>query len=76
MSVYLTRIKQTTEVPNGVVAKVLNCDIVETEFERQSHYYVHFQYNTLGKGMNSHISPPARGYIIPQMFYKNGFGIK
>ena len=36
----------------GVVANVLDCDIVKSEFELQSRYYVHFLTNTLGKGMN------------------------
>ena len=37
----------------GVVAKVLDCDIVRSEFELQSRYYVHFRTNTLGKSMNA-----------------------
>ena len=36
----------------GVVANVLDCDIIVSEFEIQSRYYVHFQINTLRKGMN------------------------
>ena len=36
----------------GIVADVLNCDIVVNEFELQSHYYIQFQTNTLAKGMN------------------------
>ena len=31
--------------------------IVVSEFVVQSHYYVHFQANTLGKGMNPLILP-------------------
>ena len=34
------------------VAKVLDCDIVVSEFELVSHYYINFQTNTHGKGMN------------------------
>ena len=34
-----------------VVANVLEGNFVVNEFELQSHYYVHFWYNTLGKGM-------------------------
>ena len=38
--------------PRGVVANVLDCDIIVHKFEHQSRYYVHFQINTLRKGMN------------------------
>ena len=38
--------------PRGVVANVLDCDIVVSEFELLSRYYVHFRTNALGKGMN------------------------
>ena len=38
--------------------------------------YIHFQTNTIGKGMNS-IIPTAMGWIIPLLsFYKDGFDIK
>ena len=30
-------------------------DIFVSEFSLQSHNYIHFQYNTLGKGMNHFI---------------------
>ena len=40
-----------------VVVNVLYCDIVECEYEIQSHYYVHFWNNTLRKGMNLLVSP-------------------
>ena len=43
--------------PGGVVVKVLDCRIVESEFELQSRYYVHFRTNTIGKGMNNPYSP-------------------
>ena len=45
------------ESPRGVVTNVLDCDIGVSKFEFQSHYYVHFQSNTLGKGVNSFIFP-------------------
>ena len=35
----------------GVVAKVQNCNIVVSEFEIQSRYYVHFRTNTLKKNV-------------------------
>ena len=45
--------------PCGVVVKAMNCGIVVREFVLQSRYYVHFRANTLGKGMNPLILPPA-----------------
>ena len=39
------------------MVKAMDCGIVISEFELQSRYYVHFQANTLGKGMNLHILP-------------------
>ena len=38
--------------PRGVMFKAIDCGIVVSEFVLQSRYYVHFQANTLGKGMN------------------------
>ena len=35
--------------PSGKVANVLECDIIVSDFEIQSRYYVHFWNNTLGK---------------------------
>ena len=45
--------------PRGVMVKAMNCGIVVREFVLQSRYYVHFRANTLGKGMNPFILPPA-----------------
>ena len=45
--------------PCGGVVNVLDCEIVDGEFELQSHYYVYFRANTLGKGMN--LIPPITG---------------
>ena len=42
-------------VLRGIMVKVMECGIVVSEFVLQSRYYVHFQVNTLGKGMNPHI---------------------
>ena len=39
------------------MVKATDYEIVESEFELQSRYYVHFQANTLGKGMNPLILP-------------------
>ena len=47
--------------PRGVMVKAINCGIVVREFVLQSRYYVHFRANTLGKGMNPLILPPAMG---------------
>ena len=38
--------------PHDVVANVLNYDIVVSEFEIHSYFYIHFQTNTFDKGMN------------------------
>ena len=48
---------QSTKI-NGVMAIVLNSDLKVSKFEPESNYCVHFQNNTLGKGMN---------HIIPQL---------
>ena len=61
------------ESPRGVVDNVLDCEIILSEFELHSRYYVHFWANTLGNNVNSYISL-ALGKIL--FFYKNGFGIK
>ena len=39
------------------MVKAMNCGIVVSKFVLQLHYYVHFQANTLGKGMNPLILP-------------------
>ena len=39
------------------MVKAMDCEILEREFVLQSRYYVHFQVNTLGKGMNPQILP-------------------
>ena len=43
--------------PRGVMVKVMDCKILVSEFKLQSRYYVHFQTDTLGKGMNPLIFP-------------------
>ena len=45
--------------PRGVMVKAMHCGIVVREFVLQSRYYIHFRANTLGKGMNPLILPPA-----------------
>ena len=44
------------------MTNVLGCDTVVSEFELQSCYYVHFQINTLCKGMNPLIIPWVKEY--------------
>ena len=46
----------------GIVVNVLDCDIVISEFEFHSRYYVHHRTNTLKKGM--------KAFIFPQIFVK------
>ena len=41
----------------GVMVKAMDCGIAVREFVLQSRYYVHFQANTPGKGMNPFILP-------------------
>ena len=43
--------------PHGVMVKAMNYRTVVSEFVLQTRYYVHFQANTLGKGMNPLILP-------------------
>ena len=45
----------TQESPGGVVANLLDCDIVVSEFEIQPCYYVDFWTNVLWKAINSFI---------------------
>ena len=43
--------------PCDIVANVLECDLIVSEFELQSRYYIHFQTNTLGKHIYPLIHP-------------------
>ena len=38
--------------PRGIMVKAMDCGIVVSEFVLQLYYYVHFQANTVGKGMS------------------------
>ena len=53
----LTCILKKRGGPLGVMVKAMDCGILVCEFVLQSHYYVHFRANTLGKGMNPLILP-------------------
>ena len=55
----MASIKARHGCPRGVMVKAMNCGIVVREFVLQSRYYVHFRPNTLEKGMNPLILPPA-----------------
>ena len=46
--------------PCGVVDNELDHNMVVSEFQLQLHYYIHFQINTLWKGMNP-LFPLAMG---------------
>ena len=48
------------ESPRDTVANMLYSDIIVSEFELQSRYYVHFQINNLGKCHHHHIVLGAR----------------
>ena len=49
--------KQGRGYPRGVMVKAMDSGIVVSEFVLEKRYYVHFQANTLGKGMNPLILP-------------------
>ena len=58
--------------PHDVMTKIP--DVSESEL--QIGYYIHFQTNTVGKGMNTLI-PRAISQIVSLLFfYKDEFGIK
>ena len=55
------------ETQRGILANVLDWDIVVSKFTLQSCYYVHFQPNALEKGMNAVVSL-AFGEIVSQLY--------
>ena len=57
------------------MAKVLDCDFVLGEFVFHWIYFVHFRLDIFQKAMKS-LSFPAMGWIVPLLFYKDGFSIK
>ena len=60
----------------GIVANMLDCTIIVSEFKFQLCNYVHFQTKTCEKHVNSQIDP-TMGQILPLLlFYKIEFGIK
>ena len=58
------------------MACVQDCGHVVSGFELQLRYYIHFQSNTHGEGMNSLIYL-AMGWVVSLLsYYKNGFSIE
>ena len=75
----LCRYRYSRRSPGDVVVNVLDCHIVESEFEFRLRYYVHFWNNTLEKCMNLFIllPPQAVGSIVPLLLFNmGGFDIK
>ena len=68
--------------PRAVIVKVLNWGIVVSEFELQSHYYVHLRTNTLilhyptNDGLNSTITVRLEGRIWHYITHKGWYAIK
>ena len=50
--------------PCGLVANLLDCDIIVSKFKLQLYYSVYFPTNIFWKGMNTFI-PLIMGYIVP-----------
>ena len=48
--------------PNGIMAKVVDCDLEVNAFKLQLCYYVHFQINTFWKSMSPLILPNS--YVL------------
>ena len=46
-----------SQVVRGIMVKALDSGIVVNEFKLQSHYYVHFRTNTIGKSKNTLLLP-------------------
>ena len=60
---------------HGVMVIALDCRIIVSEFNLQSHYYVHFQKNTLGKRYEP-LYPPRYGLnSTTTILLKDGFDI-
>ena len=56
------------------MAKMLDSGLEVVVFEFQSHYYVDFWSNTIGKGMNSLIPPATYQIVSVLFFYKDSIG--
>ena len=47
--------------PSRIITQVLDCSLKGNKFVLQLSYYIHFQINTFGKGMNPFLPPPSHG---------------
>ena len=53
-TIFATTIGEST---HGIVANVLVCDTIVSEFKLQSRYYVYLEINTFEKGMTTPLYP-------------------
>ena len=60
----------------GVVANLLDCDIVVSEFELPLRYYTDFLIHFFRIVLNPFIHVAKGQTVTPLSFYKDGFGIK
>ena len=60
-SMYSTEPLPPADWAFGIVANVLDCDLVIKLFDLQLRYYIHFLTNALEKGMHPLIFLQARG---------------
>ena len=58
--------------PHSIVNNMLDCDIVVSKFKLQLCQYIHFQTNTLGKGMNLSYPSSYELNSATTVFYKDG----
>ena len=62
---------------HGIVANVLDRNIVVSKFKLQPCCYIHFQPKTLGKGINLHNNPLVINQIVSLLFFlEDGFNIE
>ena len=57
--------------PRGVVAYVLDCEIVLSAFELPSRCYIHSRTNTIGWLVGFYRISTFDGYLMPNAFYMN-----
>ena len=72
--------------PRGVVANVLDGNFVVSEFELQSHYYIHFRTNSLGEryeppyttsnGLYSTTTVLLQGWLRHKIAHEDWYAIK
>ena len=64
------------ESPSGVVAKVLNCNLIVSKFKLKSFNCIYIWTNTLGKGINLIILRAMGSILLLLIFYKDVVGIE